>query len=123
MPAGINSSMLKKITGFLIRRKAGDISPAEAEKIQKASYTLSHAEIKKKFSPVYLSILPGLESEERQVFEASVYYLAKIAENKQKYREEILKILNEKALSNGINPEFREILKYQVQNILNKNNR
>lgn len=122
MSTGVSSSMLKKITDFLLRRKSGNISPAEAEKIQKASYTLAHAEIKKKFSPVYLNILPGLESEEKQVFEASVYYLAKIAENKQKYREEILKILNEKAINNNINPEFRDILKYQVQNILNKNN-
>ncbi len=122
MAAGVSSSMLKKITGFLIRRKSGDISPAEAEKIQKASYALSQAEIKKKFSPVYLSLLPGLDSEEKQIFEASVYYLAKIAVNKQKYREEILQILNEKMKKNGINPEFRDFLKYYVQNILNKNN-
>lgn len=122
MAASVSSSMLKKITGFLIRRKSGDISPSEAEKIQKASYALSQAEIKKKFSPVYLSMVSGLDSEEKQVFEASAYYLAKIAVNKQKYREEILEIFNEKINKNNINPEFKEFLKYYVQNILNKNN-
>lgn len=122
MATGVSSSMLKKITGFLIRRKSDDISPAEAAKIQKASYVLSQAEIKKKFSPVYLSMLSGLDSEEKQLFEATVYYLAKIAVKKQKYREDILKIFNEKIKNNDINPEFRELLKCNVHNILNKNN-
>ena len=44
MSSGISTSMFKKITGFLVRRKSGDISPNEAEKIQKASYALTHTE-------------------------------------------------------------------------------
>lgn len=117
MTAGISTSMLKKITGFLVRRKSGDISPSEAEKIQKASYALAHTEVKKKFSPVYLSIIGGLNSEEKQVFEATVYYLAKIAANKAKYREDILKIMADKAKESSINPEFREILKNKIQEL------
>lgn len=122
MSGGISTSMLKKITGFLVRRKSGDISPSEAEKIQKASYALAHTEIKKKFSPVYLSILSGLESDEKQIFEATVYYLAKIAQNKPKYREDILKIMEDKIKESSINPEFREILKYKLRDIYVKNN-
>jgi len=114
--------MLKKITGFLVRRKSGDISPAEAEKIQKASYALSHAEIKKKYSPVYLSILNGLDSEEKQIFEATVYYLLRIAHNKSKYYEDILEILDKKSNENRLNPEFREIIKRAIGELSLKNN-
>lgn len=123
MSTGISSSMLKKITGFLVRRKNGDISPAEAENIQKASYALAHAEIKKKYSPVYLSILNGLDSEEKQIFEATVYYLVRIARNKAKYCDEILEILDKKSNENRLNPEFREIIKRGIDDILLKNNR
>lgn len=122
MTAGISTSMLKKITGFLVRRKSGDISPAEAEKIQKASYALTHTEIKKKFSPVYLGISSGLDSEEKQIFEATAYYLTRIAANKPKYKEDILKIINDKLKDGSINPEFREILKTKVQELSLKNN-
>lgn len=111
MVASISSSMLKKITGFLIRRKSSDISPAEAEKIQKASYALTHTEVKKKYTPVYQSILNGLESEEKQIFEATVYYLVRIAKNKPKYHDEILEILEEKSKNNRLNPEFKSIIK------------
>ena len=122
MSSGISTSMFKKITGFLVRRKSGDISPNEAEKIQQASYALTHTEIKKKFSPVYLSMLNGLNSEEKQIFEATVYYLVKIALNKPKYRQDILKIMNEKMKESSINPEFREIIKTKVLELSLKNN-
>lgn len=122
MSAGINTSMLKKIKEFIVGRKSDDITPQEAEKIQKAAYALSKTEAKKKYSPVYLSFLSGLDSEEKQVFEATVYYLVKIASNKAKYRQEILDILNEKISQTGYNPEFREYIKQQLQNISLKNN-
>ncbi|MCM1323719.1 MAG: hypothetical protein NC218_06120 [Acetobacter sp.] len=122
MSTGISATMFKKITGFLVRRKSGDISPSEAEKIQKASYALVNADIKKKFSPVYLSILNGLDSDEKQIFEATAYYLTKIAQNKSKYKENILNIMDAKAKEGGINPEFREILKNEIQKITLKNN-
>ena len=122
MSAAINTSMLKKIKEFIVGRKSEDISPQEAEKIQKAAYALTKTEIKKKYSPVYLSFLPGLDSEERQVFEATVYYLIKIAINKPKYRQEILDVLEEKSLQTGFNPEFKEYIKHQLQNIWLKNN-
>lgn len=115
--------MLKKITGFLVRRKSGDISPAEAEKIQKASYALTHAEVKKKYTPIYQSILGSLDSEEKQIFEATVYYLVRIAQNKPKYHTEILEILKEKSRNDRINPEFKEIIKEKLQAIKLKNNR
>lgn len=117
MATGISSSMLKKITGFLVRRKSDDVSPADAEKIQKASYALNHAEIKKKYSPVYLSILNGLESDEKQIFEATVYYLVKIAQNKSKYNNDIKNILIEKSKESGLNPEFKDIIKRNIQKI------
>ena len=122
MSSAINTSMLKKIKEFIVGRKSDDISPQEAEKIQKAAYALSKTEVKKKYSPVYLSFLSGLNSEEKQVFEATVYYLVKIASSKPKYRQEILDILNEKSSQVGFNPEFREYIKHQLQNISLKNN-
>lgn len=113
-----SSSMLKKLKDFLIGRKSGEITPAEAEKIQKASYALMHTEIKKKYSPTYLSLIAGLDSEERQLFEASAYYLIRIAANKPKYRSEILEILNAKIANTKVNPEYREYIKQQIKNIL-----
>lgn len=117
MPATVSSSMFTKLKDFLIGRKSSEISPADAEKIQKASYALAHTEIKNKYSPTYLSLLPGLDSEEKQLFEASVYYLARIAANKPKYHQEIIEILQNKANAKQINPEFREYIKKQIKNI------
>ncbi len=122
MTEGVSSSMFKKIKDFLIGKKAGDITPAEAHRIQKASYVLNNTEIKKRFSPTYESITKGLESEEKQVFEGTVWYLARIAINKPKYQTEILEILEKKGKEKGVNPEFREYIKAQIQNILSKNN-
>lgn len=116
MAEAINSSMLTKIKEFLIGRRTGDISPADAEKIQKASYALSQAESKKTFSPSYLSILSGLESEEKQIFESTVYYLTRIANNKPQYDNEIKAILEDKARDKAINPKFREFIKQQLEN-------
>ncbi|MBO5441181.1 MAG: hypothetical protein J6J35_05650 [Alphaproteobacteria bacterium] len=121
--AGVSSTMLQKLKGFLVGRKSGEISATEAEKIQKASYALMHAEVKKQFSPAYLSILPELDNPEKQVFEAAVYYLTKIASQKTKYQQDILEIMAKKASDHKLNPEFREHLKTQMQNILQKNNR
>ena len=42
-----NTSMLQKIKDFFTGRKSGDITPADAEKIQKAFYALSKVENKK----------------------------------------------------------------------------
>lgn len=114
--------MFKKLKDFIIGRKAGDITPAEANRIQTASYVLSKTEVKKKFSPTYLSILPELESEDKQIFEGAAYYLAQIATNKEKYKQEILDAFNKKIAQKSINPEFREYLKQQIQNILSKSN-
>ena len=94
-----NTSMLQKIKDFFAGRKSGDITPADAEKIQKAFYALSKVENKKTFSSTYLTLLPGLDSKEKQLFEASVYYLVKIAANKQKYRDEIIEILKVLSIS------------------------
>ena len=122
MSDGVSASMFKKLKDFLIGRKAGDITPAEAHKIQYASYALAHTEVKKRFSPSYESMVSGLDSEEKQIFEGTAWYLAKIAENKPKYQRAIVEILEAKIVEKGINPEFREYLKLQVQNILSKNN-
>lgn len=110
-----NSSVLKKLKDFLIGRKSGEVTPAEAEKIQKAAYALMHAEIKKKYSPTYLSLIAGLDSEEKQLFEASVYYLVRIAANKPKYKQEIIEILKTKIANTKINPEYKEYIKQQMK--------
>lgn len=122
MSEAVSSSMLKKLKDFLIGRKQDEITPSEAEKIQKASYAVSHTEIKENFSATYLTILPGLDSSEKQLFETSVYYLAQIAANKSKYHKEIVSILKKKANESKINPEFREYINQQLENILSKNN-
>ena len=117
MSEAINSSMLKKIKEFLTGRRTGDISPAEAERIQKAAYALSQAEIKKTFTPTYQSILLGLEAEEKQVFEGTVYYLVRIALNKKQYRDDIVAILQDKSHDKSLNPKFREFIKQQLEEI------
>lgn len=122
MPEGLSSSMFRKLKDFLVRRKGGDITPAEAHKIQKASYVLNNTEVKKRFSPTYEAIVPNLDSEDPQIFNGAVWYLAKIAINKAKYKESILEILKKKSEEKRINPEFREFIKKQMQNILSKNN-
>ena len=67
-------------------------------------------------------MLKGLESEEKQVFEGTVWYLAKIAMNKPKYQQNIVDLLEKKSKEKGINPEFKEYIKTHLQNILSKNN-
>jgi CRISPR/Cas system-associated exonuclease Cas4 (RecB family) len=120
MSVVLNASMLKKIKEFIIRRKSDDITPSEAEKIQRAWVAINQAEVKKKYTPVYQTLAVGLESEEKQVVEASACYMAEIAVNKPQYTETILKIFQDKTLEVGINPEIREYLKRMIQNILNK---
>ena len=118
MSTSVSSSMFKKLKSFLLRTKEGELTPIEAEKIQKASYALNHTEVKKRFSPVYLSFLPGLDNEDKQVFEATLYYLKRIAINKPKYKAEIVEILNEKIKDTNISPEFRASIKNSVSEIL-----
>ncbi len=122
MAVSVSSSMLKILKGFLLGKKSDDISPSEAEKIQKASYALNNADIKKQYTPAYMSILPGLDSEKKQVFEATVYYLTKIAIKKERYRDDILNHLYEKTLKKGINPDFREYIKLNIKKISSENN-
>ena len=117
MNDAINSSMLTKIKEFLTGRRSGEITPAEAEKIQKAVYALSQAEIKKTFTPTYQSILWGLENEEKQIFEGTVYYLVRIALNKKQYRDDIVAILQDKSHDKNLNPKFREFIKQQLDEI------
>ena len=117
MNDAINSSMLTKIKEFLTGRRSGEITPAEAEKIQKAAYALSQAEIKKTFTPTYQSILWGLENEEKQIFEGTVYYLVRIALNKKQYRDDIVAILQDKSHDKNLNPKFREFIKQQLDEI------
>ena len=120
MTASVSSSMLKVLKSFLLGKKDGDISPSEAEKIQKASYALSIAETKKHFTPTYMTILQGLDSKDKQVFEASVYYLAKIAIKKNKYQKDIIKAMQDKLSSKSLSPEFKEYLKQYMQKMLIK---
>lgn len=120
MTASVNSSMLKVLKGFLLGKKDGDISPSEAEKIQKASYALSLAETKKHFTPTYLTMLQGLDSNDKQVFEASVYYLTKIAIKKNKYQKDIIKAMQDKLSSKTLSSEFKEYLKQYMQKMLAK---
>ena len=112
-----NSSVLQKVKEFFGARKTGDITPAEAEKIQKMAYMETNKEQKKKFTPPFQTIAESLNTEEKQLFEANVYYLTRIAINKPKYRQEILEILKKKSSEKRINPEFREYILQQIQNI------
>ncbi len=122
MAVSVSASMLKILKSFLLGQKKEDISPAEAEKIQKASYALNNAEIKKHFTPPYMTMLAGLNSQEKQVFEATVYYLVKIAVKKNRYRDDIIKHMQEKMHEKGLNPEFKEYIKNNIQKISLKNN-
>ena len=117
MAEAINSSMLTKIKEFLTGRRAGEIPPSEAERIQKAAYALSQAEVKKTFSPTFLSILSGLESDDKQIFEGTVYYLGRIALHKKQYSDDIKAILKDKSRDKSINPKFREFIKQQLEDI------
>ncbi|MBQ8750438.1 MAG: hypothetical protein IJZ30_02230 [Alphaproteobacteria bacterium] len=122
MPVNISSPMLKILKSFLLGQKDKDITPSEAEKIQKASYALNNAEIKKRFTPPYANMLADLESPDKQVFEASLYYLTKIAIKKSRYREDIVKNMHEKVQNKSLNPEYKEAIKQQILKISQKNN-
>ena len=115
MEKGISSSMLRKLTGFITRHKEGEITPGEANQIQKTSYALNNTIIKKKFSPTYETIVLGLDSEEKQIFESTVYYLTRIAQNKPKYKKNIIKEMQLRIDDKELNPEFRNILKQYIK--------
>ncbi len=122
MSVNISSSMLKILKSFLLGEKDKDVTPSDAEKIQKASYALDNADIKKRFTPPYISMIADLDSSDKQVFDASLYYLTKIAIKKSRYREDIVKNMHEKLQNKSLNPEFKESLKQQILKISQKNN-
>ena len=122
MPVNISSPMLKIIKSFLLGQKDKDITPNDAEKIQKASYALNNAEIKKRYTPPYVNMLADLENPDKQVFEASLYYLTKIAIKKSRYREDIVKNMHERLQNKSLNPEYKDAIKQQILKISQKNN-
>ena len=85
-------SIVKK-TGGLFTPSNNGITTAIARKIQRTSYEVTKRQEKDSFTPPYLWIAEELQSNDAQIFKASVYYLANIAINEPRYTDAILDIL------------------------------
>lgn len=71
-----------------------EITPKQANAIQKTSYIISKKEFEKSCTPPYVAIAAQLGSDKQQIFEAAVFYLCTIAFNEPKYQNAIVHILD-----------------------------
>lgn len=69
------------------------ISPQQAHKIQKQDYIDLQKKFVKSCTPPFETIAQQLNDATNTVFEASVFYLCRIAVNEKKYQQEIISIL------------------------------
>jgi hypothetical protein len=72
----------------------GDVSPRRAQALQRLAADKSQLNEPTVCTPPYLIVAESLEAPELQVFEAAVFYLYKIAENRPSDRAAIEEILN-----------------------------
>ena len=71
-----------------------EITPRQANAIQKTSYIISKKEFEKSCTPPYVAVAAQLGTDKQQVFEAAVFYLCVIAANEPKYKKAILHVLD-----------------------------
>lgn len=70
-----------------------EITPSKAKQIQKQANLNFQSNLEKNYTKPYLIIAAHLGAEKQQIFEAAVYYLFAIANNKPNYRQPIVEIL------------------------------
>lgn len=90
-------SFIQNVVNFLFLRPRGtkkkrNISPQEAIALQK-KYVADFCEVGLPYEVPYVEIAKQLFSEKETVFEAAVYYLTRIAQNKKETAEPIAAIL------------------------------
>lgn len=95
------------------------ISINVAKKIQQSAYEHALAHHEEAYSPTYLQMVPDLDDKNDQVFQAAVYYLGKIAENNQEYREAIMILMNNRIASSQVSDNRKQQLKAKVEYLQN----
>ncbi len=103
-------SKLKKIvtkTSTMLKGdKTAGITEAIARKIQKGAYEAEFRKDKESKTPPYLTIAEQLQSNDSQIYRASVYALRNIAKNEEKSKDAILEILQKSAEKKSKNAEL-----------------
>lgn len=103
-------SKLKKIVTKTSTMLKGDkttgITEAIARKIQKGAYEAEFRKDKESKTPPYLTIAEQLQSNDSQIYRASVYALRNIAKNEEKSKDAILEILQKSAEKKSKNAEL-----------------
>ena len=103
-------SKLKKIvtkTSTMLKGdKTAGITEAIARKIQKGAYEAEFRKDKESKTPSYLTIAEQLQSNDSQIYRASVYALRNIAKNEEKSKDAILEILQKSAEKKSKNAEL-----------------
>lgn len=103
-------SKLKKIvtkTSTMLKGdKTAGITEAIARKIQKGAYEAEFRKDKENKTPPYLTIAEQLQSNDSQIYRASVYALRNIAKNEEKSKDAILEILQKSAEKKSKNAEL-----------------
>ena len=103
-------SKLKKIvtkTSTMLKGdKTAGITEAIARKIQKGAYEAEFRKDKESKTPPYLTIAEQLQSNNSQIYRASVYALRNIAKNEEKSKDAILEILQKSAEKKSKNAEL-----------------
>ncbi len=93
----------------------GEISPRQANAIQKKSYLISKKEFEQICTPPYVAVAAQLGSNKQKVFEAAVFYLCTIAVNEPKYEKAILHVLDSYASEHEKIPQRAEYIKNMKQ--------
>ncbi len=95
------------------------ISINVAKKIQQSAYEHSLAHHEEAYSPTYLQIVPDLDDKNDQVFQSAMFYLGKIAENHQEYRDPIIMLMNNRISSTRLSDNRKQLLKNKIEFLQN----
>lgn len=110
---------LVRKTGSTIFRAKRDLGISEdiAKKIQKSAYDLSHLKQKDTSTPPYILLAEQLQVDDDQIFRATVFNLANIAVNEEKYSTEIIKKLEDAMSYDHRSKEQAEYIKNKISMI------
>ncbi len=97
------------------KQTAENITPKIADAIQKQDFFHNQNTIDKTYTPSYLPISYQLLNDKKEIFNASVYYLCKIAQNSPKYKLDIINILNTYCKNNKNNKERVDFIKSEME--------
>ena len=96
------------------KEETDEITPRQANAIQKTSYLISKKEFEKACTPPYVAVAAQLGTDKQQVFEAAVYYLCTIAVNEPKYEKAIIHELDSymsEHKKNSVRVDYIKIMK------------